>query len=317
METHIVSRNAARDDIPDGEKRCAFVAVIGAPNAGKSTLVNTIVGTKVTIVSHKVQTTRMAVRGIAMAGPAQLVFIDTPGIFAPKRRLDRAMVQAAWNGAREADQIVLLHDATKPIDATTKDMLVRAPGGKRTLLALNKVDKIARDKKERLLTLAAAFAEVRTFDATFMISAESASGVKALVDDLARHSPHGPWHFPPDDVSDLPMRMLAAEITREKVFMRLHEELPYATTVETTAWQDKGRNGVRIEQIITVTRDSQRAIVLGEGGRTIKTLSMSARKELTEIVGRPVHLFLTVKVKEDWENDRAHYRDMGLEFPEG
>jgi GTP-binding protein Era len=293
--------------------RCAFVAIIGAPNAGKSTLVNTVVGTKVTIVSHKVQTTRMQVRGIALRGDAQLVFIDTPGIFKPRRRLDRAMVDAAWSGARDADVVVLLFDATRPFDADTEALLLRLATRGKTVLALNKVDAV---RKERLLELAQTFAAKHTFDATFMISALKRSGVDRLVDWLAAAAPPGPWHFPADDVSDLPMRTLAAEITREKIFGRLHEELPYATTVETTAWQDQGKTGVRIEQIIYVERDGQRAIVLGEGGRTIKALSMAARKELGDILGRPVHLFLTVKVKDGWEHDRSHYRDMGLAFPE-
>jgi GTP-binding protein Era len=300
-------------DVPPGERRCAFVAVIGAPNAGKSTLVNALVGTKVTIVSHKVQTTRMPVRGIAVSGPAQLVFIDTPGIFKPRRRLDRAMVEAAWGGARDADIVVLLFDAQRRLDEETKAMIARLPGAGRTVLALNKVD---RAQKERLLELAAAFAAERAFDATFMISALSGSGLDALVGDLARHAPLGDWHFPPEDVSDLPMRLLAAEITREKIYDRLHDELPYATTVETTAWRDQGGRGVRIEQTIYVSREGQRAIVLGAGGQTIKSLSIAARKELAEIVGRPVHLFLMVKVKDGWEHDRAHYREIGLTYPD-
>lgn len=304
------------DNIPPEERRCAFVAVIGAPNAGKSTLVNAVVGTKVTIVSHKVQTTRMPVRGIAMSGASQLVFIDTPGIFKPKRRLDRAMVDAAWSGARDADIVVLLFDALRSLDDETKAMLARIPAAARTILVLNKVDKIDRAKKERLLELTAAFAAVRAFDATYMISALSGSGLQALVADLARHAPFGEWHFPPEDVSDLPMRLLAAEITREKIYDRLHDELPYATTVETTAWQDQGNRGVRIEQMIYVARESQRAIVLGAGGQTIKSLSIAARKDLADIIGRPVHLFLHVKFKDGWEHDRTHYRDMGLTFPE-
>jgi GTP-binding protein Era len=297
----------------EGEARCAFVAVIGAPNAGKSTLVNRVVGTKVTIVSHKVQTTRMQVRGITHQGPAQLVFVDTPGIFQPRRRLDRAMVDAAWSGARDADIVVVLFDATRKIDAAVEAMLTRLSTRGKTVLALNKVDAI---EKGRLLELATAFQAKHRFDETFMISALKGSGVSRLVDWLAAQAPLGPWHFPPDDVSDLPIRMLAAEITREKIFARLHEELPYATTVETTAWNDQGAKGIRIEQTIYVERDGQRAIVLGEGGRTIKALSTAARKELMEITGRPVHLFTMVKVKDGWEHDRSHYRDMGLEFPE-
>jgi GTPase len=293
--------------------RCGFIAIIGAPNAGKSTLVNTIVGTKVTIVSHKVQTTRMQVRGIAMNGDAQLVFIDTPGIFKPRRRLDRAMVKAAWGGAQDADVVVLLFDAQRDIAADTDEMLARIGQSKgRRVLALNKIDEVP---KEKLLALATAFNERAPFEATFMISALKGAGVKDLTAYLAANAPLGPWHYNADDVTDMPLRLLASEITREKLFNRLHEELPYATTVETTAWKDMGKKGIRIEQTIYVERDSQRSIVLGEAGRTIKNISMGARKELAGIVERDVHLFLHVKVKDGWEHDPERYRDMGLEFP--
>jgi GTPase len=294
--------------------RCGFIAVIGAPNAGKSTLVNTFVGTKVTIVSHKVQTTRMAIRGIAIAGDAQLVFIDTPGIFKPRRRLDRAMVKAAWGGAGDADVIVFLFDAHKELGTETREILNRMSGQSRAkrVLALNKVDQV---KKVKLFGLASAFNEVLRFDETFMISALSGSGVDKLKAYLAANVPAGDWHYPPDDISDLPERSLAAEITREKLFNRLHEELPYATTVETTAWTDLGKKGLRIEQTIFVGREGQRGIVLGDGGTTIKQISVAARKELCVLLERDVHLFLHVKVMEGWENDPARYREMGLEFP--
>lgn len=293
--------------------RFGFVAIIGAPNAGKSTLVNTLVGAKVTIVSHKVQTTRMPIRGIVMEGDSQIVLVDTPGIFRPSRRLDRAMVGAAWNGAKDADAVVLLVDAARNDDASTD--IARGLGEVRVprILALNKIDKV---KKEALLERAASLNAAVTFDATFMISALDGSGVDAMKRHLAATVPEGQWHFPADDLTDLPLRMLAAEITREGIYARLHEELPYAATVETTAWQDMGGKGVRIEQTIFVERDSQRSIVLGKGGRTIKQISMGAREQMAAIVERPVHLFLHVKVMEGWENDPARYREMGLEFPQ-
>lgn len=294
-------------------RRFGFVAIIGAPNAGKSTLVNTLVGTKVTIVSHKVQTTRMPIRGIVIDGLSQIVLVDTPGIFRPRRRLDRAMVSAAWSGAREADAVVLLVDASRP-PSDPKDAIMAELSSVRVprILALNKIDKV---RKETLLDLAQRLNSALAFDATFMVSASTGSGVQALRHHLASVVPMGNWHFPDDDITDLPLRMLAAEITRERLYERLHEELPYAATVETTAWRDMGAKGVRIEQIIYVERDSQRSIVLGKDGRTIKQLSMGSRTQLSEIVGKPVHLFLHVKVMEGWENDPARYREMGLEFP--
>ena len=297
---------------PGAETRCGFIAVIGAPNAGKSTLVNALVGAKVSIVSHKVQTTRMPLRGIAIEGTSQLVFIDTPGIFAPRRRLDRAMVEAAWGGAGDADIVVLMIDAAKGIDEDVERILAKLQGRHAPLiLALNKVDRV---KKERLLELAQACNARGSFTATFMISALTGDGVADLKSHLARSVAPGPWHYPADEVSDAPLRVMAAEITREKIYERLHDELPYQATVETTSWLEKGK-AVRIEQTIYVERDSQKAIVLGSGGRTIKQLSTQARLELTAILERPVHLFLFVKVRENWGDDPERYRDMGLAFP--
>jgi GTP-binding protein Era len=301
-------------DTPDpGNARCGFVALIGAPNAGKSTLTNALVGSKVAIVTPKVQTTRTLVRGIAMAGDAQLVFIDTPGIFAPKRRLDRAMVTTAWSGAHDADIVALLVDAKTGLGEEASAILdklseVRQP----KLLVLNKVDLV---DKEKLLGLAKAANERATFAATFMISALGGDGVGDLRDWLAAHVPAGPWHYPPDDVSDAPMRQLAAEITREKLYLKLHQELPYRSTVETDQWQERKDGSVRIEQTIYVERESQRKIVLGAGGQTIKAIGAESRKELMEIFETPVHLFLFVKVREKWGDDPERYREMGLEYP--
>jgi len=298
---------------PAADTRCGFVAVIGAPNAGKSTLVNALVGAKVTIVSHKVQTTRVPVRGIAMVGASQLVFIDTPGIFAPRRRLDRAMVDAATTAAGDGDIVVLLVDAQKGVTDDVARILKQLASVERPrILALNKVDRI---RKEQLLALAADINARLAFSATFMISALKGSGVDDLKAHLAAAVPPGPWHFPADDLSDIPERTLAAEITREKLYERLHQELPYAATVETTAWQDRKDGSARIEQTIFVERDSQRSIVLGDGGRTIKEISMGARKELARLLERPVHLFLHVKVQEGWGNDPERFRNMGLDFP--
>jgi GTPase len=314
---------------PAGETRCGFIAVIGAPNAGKSTLVNTLVGAKVAIVSRKVQTTRTTLRGIAIEGASQLVFIDTPGIFAPRRRLDRAMVEAAWGGAGDADLVLLVVDAAKGIDEDVERIvgkLAPAPaipaGGtqpspsaagqpRHRLLALNKVDRV---RKERLLELAAELNARVPFAETFMISALDGDGVADLKAHLARSVSVGPWHYPPDEVTDAPLRVLAAEITREKIYDRLHDELPYQIAVETTAWTEQGK-AVRVEQTIFVERDSQKRIVLGKGGAMIKQLSMESRKELSEIIERPVHLFLFVKVREGWGDDPARYRDLGLSFP--
>ena len=310
-----VSTTTAGGDGP----RCGFAAVIGAPNAGKSTLVNAIVGSKVSIVSHKVQTTRVPVRGIAMVGEgstaSQIVFIDTPGIFAPKRRLDRAMVDAAWGGAGDADVVVFLLDAQKGLDADAERILTRLEGSLRpALLALNKVDRL---RKDRLLQLAASLNARVPFTATFMISALTGDGVPALKSHLAAGMPPGPWLYPADEVSDAPMRLVAAEITRERIYHWLHDELPYAITVETTSWKDLKDGGVRIEQTIFVERDSQKQIVLGKGGDTVKKLSMEARTELAQMFERPVHLFLFVKVRDNWGDDPERYREMGLRFPKG
>jgi GTP-binding protein Era len=297
-------------DITD--TRCGFIAVIGAPNAGKSTLVNALVGAKVSIVSHKVQTTRMPIRGIAIEDKSQLVFIDTPGIFKPRRRLDRAMVHAAWGGAGDADLVVVLIDAAKGVSEEVEAILGKLKDTKtKPLLALNKIDRV---KKELLLEQAGALNARVPFSATFMISALNGSGVADVKRYLASNVPPGPWHYPADEISDAPLRLMASEITREKIYERLHEELPYQATVETTDWKEK-KDGVRIEQTIFVARDSQRSIVLGKGGSMIKQLSMQARKELSEILEKPVHLFLFVKVREGWEDDPERYREQGLDFP--
>lgn len=294
--------------------RCGFIAVIGAPNAGKSTLVNQMVGAKVSIVSHKVQTTRVPVRGIAIEGKSQLVFIDTPGIFRPKRRLDRAMVQAAWGGAHDADIVVMLVDAAKGMEEDLERILSKladAPHPK--ILVLNKVDRVT--DKDRLLPLIAKISEKQTFDRVFLISALDGNGVADLKRYLAEKMPLGPWHYPEDEISDAPLRMLAAELTREKIYEFLHEELPYSTTVETTDWKPFKNGSVRVEQTIYVERDSQKAIVLGKGGQTIKNISSKSRNELAKILEHDVHLFLFVKVRENWGSDPGRYREMGLDFP--
>jgi GTP-binding protein Era len=293
--------------------RCGFVALIGAPNAGKSTLLNKLVGAKVSIVSRKVQTTRTQVRGIAMHEAAQIIFVDTPGIFAPKRRLETAMVTSAWGGAADADQVGLLIDVTHADDerqAAIFDRIaeVRQP----KFLILNKIDLIPREK---LLAIAAQLNERAPFVATFMVSALNGSGVKAILDHLAETLPKGPYLYPEDEISDAPLRFLAAEITREKMFERLHDELPYRSTVETESWTTMKNGDVRIEQVIFVERESQRKIVLGEKGRTIKLIGSEARKDIAEATETKVHLFLFVKVREDWANDPERYREMGLEFP--
>lgn len=297
-----------------GSRRCGFIAIIGAPNAGKSTLVNALVGAKVAIVSHKVQTTRAPLRGIAIEEQSQLVFIDTPGIFAPKRTLDRAMVDAAWGGAADADVTLLLVDAAKGLSEDVSRILdkLAGAGGKR-LLVLNKVDRVA--EKEQLLALASLLTERVPFETVMMISASEGDGVADLKAHLARIVPEGPWHYDEDDISAAPMRQLASEITREKIYHFLHQELPYVTTVETTSWQERKDGSVRVEQTIFVERDSQRSIVLGKGGQTIKKLSTEARREIGSILERPVHLFLFVKVREGWSQDPERYREMGLEFP--
>jgi GTP-binding protein Era len=295
------------------ETRCGFIALIGAPNAGKSTLLNALVGSKVTIVSRKVQTTRALIRGIAVEGKTQLIFVDTPGIFSPKRRLDRAMVTTAWSGAHDADLVGVLFDARKGMGEEAEGILdkladVKVP----KILILNKVDVT---QKAKLLTLAKQANEKPAFEATFMISALTGDGVGDLKKWLAQRMPAGPWLYPPDQMSDAPLRQLAAEITREKLFERLHQELPYHSTVETELWKELRRGDVRIEQTIYVERESQRKIVLGKGGATIKAIGEAARKEIAEVADTKVHLFLFVKVREGWGEDPERYKAMGLEFP--
>jgi len=297
----------------DEMTRCGFVALIGAPNAGKSTLVNRLVGTKVSIVSRKVQTTRSLVRGIALVGEAQVVFVDTPGIFAPKRRLDRAMVDTAWGGAREADIVAVLIDAARGIDDDARKMLAKlADVHHPKILVLNKVDIVKRDT---LLVMADKANKAATFAETFMLSAATGDGAGDFLAYLAAHVPPGPWLYPADEVSDVPLRQLAAEVTREKIFERLHQELPYEATVETDQWTEQKDGSVRIEQTIFVVRESQKKIVIGAGGQAIKAISMAARAEISEIAERPVHLFLFVKVRENWADDPERYRVMGIEFP--
>jgi len=293
--------------------RCGFVALIGAPNVGKSTLINALVGEKVSIVSRKVQTTRALIRGIVIEGNAQIILVDTPGIFAPKRRLDRAMVTTAWTGAHDADLVCVLLDAKLGLDAEAEAIFERLVGVQHPkMLVINKIDLVAREK---LLALAKAANERLKFEQTFMISALSADGTDDLRKALASALPEGPFLYPEDQMSVAPMRHLAAEITREKIYQQLHQELPYQSTVETDSWTERKDNSVRIEQTIFVERESQRKIVLGKGGATIKSIGAAARKELGEILGHPVHLFLFVKVREDWGNDPDRYREMGLDFP--
>jgi len=298
------------------ETRCGFVALIGAPNAGKSTLLNAMVGAKVAIVTHKVQTTRTRITGIAMEEDhnAQLVFIDTPGIFQPKRRLDRAMVNAAWKGSEDAEETVLLIDAKKGLSEEVEKIIeALKKAGRKVHLAINKIDTVRRDS---LLALAQELSETDVFDEIFMISAQNGDGVADLKAFLAKRAPVGPWMYPEDQVADVTMRILAAEVTREKVFLRLHEELPYATTVETEKWEERKDGSVRIEQVIHVQRETQKGIVIGKGGTMLKKLGSMAREELEEMFGRKVHLFLHVRVTERWAEDRTMYQDMGLDFVE-
>ena len=292
---------------------CGIVALIGAPNAGKSTLLNALVGAKISIVTPKVQTTRALIRGIAVEGASQLIFVDTPGIFAPRRRLDRAMVGTAWGSAQDADIVALLIDSRKGLEEDD-EAIVRGLSDVRAtkVLVLNKVDLV---EKPKLLALAQALNERVGFDATFMISALSGDGVADLKVWLAAQVPAGPWLYPEDQMSDAPLRQLAAEITREKLYLRLHQELPYRSTVETDVWKELRDGSVRIEQTIYVERESQRKIVLGKGGQTIKAIGAAARIDITEAVEQPVHLFLFVKVREGWGDDPERYREMGLEFP--
>ena len=299
------------------ETRCGMVALIGEPNAGKSTLLNRMVGAKVSIVTHKVQTTRTRIRGIALAGEAQLVFVDTPGLFRPRRRLDRAMVAAAWGGAADADVVVLLVEAhrgvTDGVRAILDSLAAQLPRGK-VALAINKIDRV---KAEALLGLSAELNGLRPFAATFMISAERGYGVDALKSWLAAEVPPGPWLYPEDQIADLPLRMLAAETTREKLTLRLHQELPYELTVETEKWEERKDGSVRIDQVVYVARDGHKGIALGPKGETIKAVGKAAREELKTFLGREVHLFLTVKVRPNWLDEAERYGEMGLDFPRG
>jgi len=307
-------------------QRAGFAAIIGAPNAGKSTLVNRLTGTKVSIVTQKVQTTRFPVRGIAIEGDAQIVLVDTPGIFTPRRRLDRAMVASAWGGASDADVVVHLIDAASHIAAEGKEgqaadrrsaedtetiIANLKASGTKVILALNKIDGMRRDT---LLALSHRLFETGVYSEVYMISALSGDGVDDLKQRLARAMPPGHWLYPADQSADVPMRVLAAEITREKVYLRVHEELPYSAAVETTAFEDKADGSARIEQIIYVERESQRPIVLGKGGQTLKWIGQKSREELTELLDRPVHLFITVKVDPKWQDSRALYAQFGLDY---
>lgn len=300
--------------------RCGFVAIIGAPNAGKSTLVNALVGSKVSIVSRKVQTTRMRIRGVALSGSSQIVLVDTPGIFVPKRQLDRAMVNAAWAGAEEADLICLLVDAPEllaspnGLSAQDTDRIINGLNdtNKSAVLVLNKIDTIPHD---RALPLIESLRTRAKFTDVFLVSAEKGHGIEDLRAFFAAKVPEGPWAYPADQAADMPLRLLAAEITRERIYDRLHQELPYASSVVTEQWETKKDGSARLEQTIFVERESQRAIVLGKGGATIKLLGQTARKELEDLLGHKVHLFLHVKVRENWSEDPAHYREIGLDLP--
>jgi GTP-binding protein Era len=300
------------DAAPPAPTRCGYVALIGAPNAGKSTLLNRLVGHKLAIVTPKAQTTRSRLLGIAVAGAAQIILVDTPGIFAPRRRLDRAMVAAAWSGAEDADETVLLVDAARGVEEDTRRIFDRL-GNRRgkSILALNKIDLVPR---ESLLGLADELARENLFDPVFMISGLNGDGVEDLKRHLAAVLPQGPWLFPEDQLSDAPERLIAAEITREQVFLLLRQELPYASTVETERWEDRADGSARIEQVIYVQRPSQRAIVLGEGGQRIKAIGTRARVELERMLERRVHLFLHVKVRQNWVEDRERYRALGLDY---
>lgn len=291
--------------------RCGFCAIIGAPNAGKSTLVNRLAGSKVSIVSHKVQTTRARIRAIAMEGNTQIVLVDTPGIFAPKRRLDRAMVENAWSGVSDADAVVLLVDGRPGLTEEAKALIASlAKARQDAMLAINKIDLM---KREQLLEVATAFNEAYRFSETFMISALSGGGTDDLRRAIARRMPEGPWLYPEDQVADLQLRFMAAEMTREKIYERLHDELPYASTVETESWEERPDGSVKIHQAIFVERDSQKAIVLGKGGQTVKLIGQMARAEMEREFGRKVHLFLFVKVREGWAEDSERLRAMGLD----
>lgn len=301
-----------------GDTRCGFVALIGEPNAGKSTLLNRMVGAKVSIVTHKVQTTRARIRGVALDGDAQLVFVDTPGLFRPRRRLDRAMVAAAWSGAADADITVLLIEAhrglTEGAQAIIDTLKERNANPATTWLAINKIDRV---EAPVLLALTEKMNEAFPFAGTFMISAEKGFGVEDLKHALAEALPTGPWLYPEDQIADLPMRMIAAEMTREKLTLRLHQELPYQLTVETESWEERKDGSARVDQVIYVARDGHKGILLGHKGETIKAVSKAAREELTEFLDRPVHLFLQVKVRPNWLEEAARYGEMGLDFRDG
>ncbi|MFW2541142.1 GTPase Era [Primorskyibacter sp. 2E107] len=297
--------------------RAGFIALIGEPNAGKSTLTNRMVGAKVSIVTHKVQTTRARIRGVAIEGESQLVFVDTPGLFQPKRRLDRAMVAAAWGGAADADLVVLLIEAHRGISEGVKRILEglhEMPKGRKIALAINKIDKVQPDK---LLSLTEQMNEAFPFVKTFMISAEKGRGVQDLRAWLAAELPEEPWLYPEDQIADLPLRMIAAEITREKLTLRLHQELPYQLTVETESWEERKDGSARIDQIVYVARDGHKGIILGNKGETIKAISKAAREELAEFLGRKIHLFLQVKVRANWLEEKERYSEMGLDFRDG
>lgn len=297
----------------EGVQRCGVVAVVGAPNAGKSTLVNHLVGAKISIVTHKVQTTRTRIRGIAAHDDSQIIFVDTPGIFTAKRRLERAMVQAAWAGVEDADVVLVIHDAgRREIPEETRQVIAGLASARcEVALVLNKVDLI---KREKLLKLAAELSGLGKFSKVFMVSALNGDGMQDLIGYLANRMPVGTWLFPEDQLSDLSLRMLAAEITREKLFLNLHQELPYALTVETETWEEFKDGSARIEQTVYVGREQHKGICLGKGGKTIRLVRQAAQKDMEEAFGQPVHLFLFVKVRENWINDPERYRNLGLEF---
>ncbi|MGG7568383.1 GTPase Era [Rhodovulum sp. DZ06] len=311
-----MTEDTAPPAAPEGPTRCGFVALIGEPNAGKSTLLNRMVGAKVSIVTHKVQTTRARIRGVALAPEqnAQVVFIDTPGLFRPRRKLDRAMVAAAWGGAEDADVVALLVEAhrgvTEGVETILSGLRDRAPRG-RLILVINKIDRV---KAEQLLALTAKLNEAADFEATFMISAEKGHGVEDLRAWLGERMPEGPWHYPEDQIADAPLRMIAAEITREKLTLRLHQELPYQLTVETESWEERKDGSVRIQQIIYVARDGHKGIVLGKRGETIKVIGAESRTEIEALLERKVHLFLEVKARPNWMEESERYTHMGLDF---
>ena len=301
----------------DAPTKAGFVALIGEPNAGKSTLLNRMVGAKVSIVTHKVQTTRARIRGVAMAENVQLIFVDTPGLFKPRRRLDRAMVAAAWGGAADADVVVLMIEAHRGVTDGVKailETLSERAGKSPVALAINKIDKV---KSEVLLALTKQMNDAYPFAETFMISAERGHGCEALRDWLVSQVPEGPYLYPEDQIADLPMRMIAAEMTREKLTLRLHQELPYELTVETENWEERDDGSARIDQLIYVARDGHKGIVLGKGGETVKAISQASRLELEEFLGRRVHLFVKVKVRPNWLEESERYSEMGLDFKDG